>query len=99
MTQRQVVRLKNGAEELRTLVAGITLSLRDLMETDPIALYELRELCRDRDHELLGDTKKTLQDLSLVDSGGRVHKSIRNVVLSAIQGEMLEMRLTSPLAE
>lgn len=92
-----MLKLKNGSEEFPALVKVTWMSMMDLLESHPIALVELVSLCRDRDHELFGNTAVELQGLALVDPGGSVHRSIRNIVLSAVEGEGLEMRLISPL--
>lgn len=94
-----VLKLKNGSEEAAPLVKVTMMSVEHLMESHPIALMELVSLCRDRDHELFGNTAVELRSFALVDLDGSIHRSIRNIVLSAVEGEGLEMRLISPLAE
>lgn len=94
-----MLKLKNGSEEFPALVKVTMMSVEHLLESHPVAFFELVSLCRDRDHELFGNTAVKLQGLGLVDPGGKVHGSIRNIVLSAVEGEDLEMRLISPLAE
>jgi len=88
--------LKNGSEEAEPLVKVTMMSLRNLMETNLIAFYELVCLCRDGKHQLFGNTGEVLGKFSLV-SNGQVHDSIRNIVLSAAEGEGLDMRLTNPV--
>ena len=92
-----VIKLKNGTEEVEPLVRVTMMSLRSLMSVNPVAFYELVELCKDRTHVLFGNTGKVLEERSLVQNGV-VHDSVRNIVLSAVTGEGLEMRLTSPVA-
>ncbi len=93
-----MLKLKNGSEECVPLVNTTVMSVRHLMESNPIAFVELVLLCRDRNHELFGNTAVDLQGLALVGRDGFVHDSIRNIVLSAVEGEGLEMKLISPLA-
>jgi len=73
------------------------MSLKALMASDPIAFFELSELCKDRSHKLFGNTGEKLSKLGLIQNG-TVHGSIRNIVLSAVEGEMLDMQLVSPIA-
>lgn len=94
-----ILKLKNGSEEVAPLVNVTMISVRHLLESNPIAFVELVSLCQDRDHELFGNTAVELQRLALVKPDGSVHGSIRNIVLSAVEGEGLEMRFISPLAE
>jgi len=94
----EMVRLKNGAEEGKPLVLATMMSLRRTMEKDPMAFYDFVMLCRDRHYEPFGNAIERLENLSLVHSG-QVHESIRNVVLSAVEGDGLEMTIGSPVAE
>ncbi len=96
--------LTNGAEEYDPLVSLTMLALRRLMdEGHGIAVYELRELCRDRHHKLFGNAADVLEPLTMinVDTNGKphVHFSIRNIVLSAVTGEGLDMTLENPIAK
>ncbi len=43
-------------------------------------------------------SKDMLVSMSLVHPEGRVHDSIRNIVLSAVEGDGVDMTLRSPLA-
>jgi len=95
----EIVKLKNGTTEAKPLVNATMLILRDLVDNDPITLYELTMLCRDSSHQLWGSAGTKLKERNLVESDGRVHQSIRNVVLSAVTGDGLDMCLSSPLAE
>lgn len=94
----EIVRLKNGAEEPAILVMSTRHSLERIFETEPIAFFELVSLCRDRSHELFGNTGEKLAAFGLVDSNGRVHDSVRSIVLASVEGDDWEMQLVSPLA-
>jgi hypothetical protein len=94
----EVVKLKNGAELQKSLVITISISIKQLFETRPIAAYELVMKCRNPNHRLFGQTGKDLQDAALLDSANRVHDAIRNVVLSGVIGEGFGMTWTSPVA-
>lgn len=98
----ETYKLKNGAVEAAPLVKATMMSIRSL---DPISLYELVEVARKPDHQPFGNTGEKLKGLALLEpaSGGfgpatRMHDSIRNIVLSAAQGEGLELELVSPVA-
>src|SRR3989338_5617614 len=92
MSQIKLVKLKNGSEEAEPLVRVTMMSLQHLMGENPIAFYELVELCKNRNHKMFGNTNEILERLSMV-SNGFVHGSIRNIVLSAVKGEGLDMQL------
>lgn len=92
-----ILRLKNGSTEAEPLVRAAMASLSRLFESDPIAFFELVSKARDRSHQFFGNTGDKLKALALVDGGGGVHDSLRNIVLSAVSGEMLEMRLGNPV--
>ena len=91
--------LKNGAEEVESLVRGIMWVLRTLIDKQPGLFYELVMKCRDRQHRFWGDTEERLQRLKLVEANGDVHDSIRNIVLSAVTGDEWEMELGSPVVD
>jgi hypothetical protein len=97
----KLVQLKNGSEELDTLVTVTMVSLESLLQSAPIVFYELVVLCRDSNHQLFGNAGERLEELGLVTLDGtgqaQVHGSIRNVVLSAVTGDGLEMSLGSPI--
>lgn len=92
----ETVTLKNGAEEPQILVAGTMLSLRTLHKDHPVALYELMMLCRQPDHELFGNARNILESFGLIEPNGQPHDSTRNIVLSAMEGDGFEARLTNP---
>ena len=96
MGTTRTVRLKNGTEEARALVDGMMLSLTGLAKEDPLVLYELAMICRDRSHELFGKTGDKLSALMLIQPDGQPHGSVRNVVLSAMVGDGFDMHLTDP---
>jgi len=74
------------------------LSLTNLMRENPIAFYELVMKCRNPEHELFGNTGEVLSPLNLIQPNGHVHDGIRNIVLSATEGEELDMTLGSPVS-
>jgi hypothetical protein len=95
----QTVMLRNGIEEPEVLVKVTMMSMHDLMETNPIAVYELVSLCRDRSHPLFGNTGEVLKARALIIDSRTVHDSIRNIVVSAAEGDGLDMSLRSPVKE
>ncbi len=95
----KVLKLRNGSEEAPPLVSVTMVSLERLFQEKPIVAYELRELCKNPAHKLFGKAGDDLKALNLVQPDGRVHDSIRNIVLSAFEGEGLEMHMVSPVAK
>ena len=47
----QFVKLKNGESELSILVKTTMLSLKTLIESDPISFYELAEKAKNHNHK------------------------------------------------
>lgn len=94
------VKLKNGSEEVSQLIPITMMALRRLMDEGKfIVVYELIQMCRDRNHKPWGETGADLKALSLAsefDGTWTVHKSIRNIVLSAVSGEGLDMTISDP---
>lgn len=97
---KNVVRLRNGSEEHASAVMAYGLTLEKLAVENPVALYELWELCKDPTHKVWGsDTLGLLQRLSLVQGDGRVHDTLRNIVLSSLRSSDggLDFALVNPI--
>jgi hypothetical protein len=93
----KTVTLKNGAEEAEALVNVGMMMLRRMMEDTPVVFYEFVCKCRNPSHQMWGDTENKLSDFGVLDPTGHIHSSIRNITVSAVEGEDLEMRLGSPI--
>ena len=93
----ETLKLRNGAEEAKSLVATTYMILTDLMESDPILFYELVMKARNREYRCFGNTGETLQGRNLLERDGRMHDSMRNIIVSAVEGESLDMVLRSPV--
>lgn len=99
----ELVRLRNGVKEHRPLVRTVSFVLKKLMdEGKGIVLFELVELCRKPGHkpwdEVIGADLKALSLATETDGKWHVHSSIRNIVLSSVEGEGMNMTLVSPVA-
>ena len=94
----ETITLKNGSEVTEPQVIATMALLKILFKKNPRAFRELVMKCRDPEHKLVDNTGEVLSDRSLIQTDGRVHNSIRDIVLSATEGEGLEMTLGSPLA-
>lgn len=98
----ETVLLKNGSTEAKTLVIVILTSISSLMKSNPMAFYDLVMKCRDSSYKFFGNNIDILLKLSLVQSSsetgrsGHIHSSIKNIVLSAVEGEGLELNIVSP---
>ena len=93
------VPLKNGATEKKSFVMSTMISLESLLNTKPGAFYELVMKCRDNNHSFFGNTGEVLQNSRLAQPDGRIHDSIKNIVLSAVQGDSLDMQLSNPISD
>jgi hypothetical protein len=96
------VQLRNGKTVPETTAKTTLIELRRVAQ-DPLALFELVEVCRNPDHVILGNYGASLQALGLltyVDEGGRgvVHDDTRDVILAATEGDDLDLHLVSPFA-
>jgi hypothetical protein len=94
----KLTKLKNGSQELDTMVIVTMRSLQHLAKNDPITLYELVEKCKDKDHVIWGDCESNIKALGLMTRVG-VHESIKNITLSAVIGTGLDITLCSPYLE
>lgn len=98
MQSTPTVRLRNGTEGTKQFVAVMMIALKGLMEKHPIALYDLHEMAKDSAHQPFGNSKQILSDLYLISDDNSIHESCRNVILSAMEGEGRNLRLTNPLS-
>jgi hypothetical protein len=96
----QTVTLRNGSEELDSLVNATMMSLRQMMGDilGITALYDLHQICLGTNYRPSARQLEYLKERCLLQANGRPHDSIKNIVLSAIEGEGPEMTLVSPLA-
>lgn len=103
MDASEMVTLKNGNEVPRVSVNAAMLSLRSLEREDPITLFGLHAFCRDRNHIFFTGSAGKLMRLGLLSKleGGDyfVNEVTRAIVLSAVEGEGLDIRVVSPLPE
>lgn len=95
--------LKNGADVPQPLVMTTSLCLSELLSNHPIAFYELTMSARDPQHQLFGNTAEVLQQFKMINGvspeGTAQHfDAVRDVVLSAVVGEGMGMRLENPVA-
>lgn len=93
----ETVVLKNGAEEARALVTVGMISIESLAREYPMIFYELVMLARDRNHELFGRAGEELRNRALIGPGNHMHDSLRNIVMSAVTGEGMDMVLGNPI--
>lgn len=93
----ETVILKNGAE-VAVVVATTTMrALEHLFTTEPILAYEVVMKARNPQHHFFGTTGQSLARLALVSESGHMHETIRAVIVSAVEGEGLNMKLSSPV--
>ena len=93
------VKLRNGKEEIESLVWSTGTSLKELLKKKPMALYHLVMKCRDHNYQLTDKVAEYLKSQDLILQDGTVHDSIKNIVLSTVVGEGINMELVSPLAQ
>ena len=93
----KVAILKNGSKEASSLVTVTMMNLRKLIESEPIAFFELVSMARDSTHKPFGNTNEVLQRFGLLDTNNCMHDSIKNIILSASTGGGLDMMLDNPI--
>lgn len=83
----------NGQEYPVGAVIPITITLTDLMERDPVAMFELREICRNPQHKLFPPAIAKLHGLRMLEPNNQPHDLTREIVNRVVVGEMLDIRL------
>ena len=94
------VELKNGTIHLTSFVSSIRSAIQHLLYNEPIAFNELVQLCRNQDHPIWEPSTRVLIEYPLLTktaTGFVVHDGIRNIVLSATEGDEPNLKLVSPV--
>jgi len=89
----QSVTLSNGAIEAKPLVAVTIVSLRNLCSNNPIAFYDLVMMCRDSSYQVGDLSLERLQSTGFIESTGKLHESIVNIVTAVVKGDGLDMHI------
>lgn len=90
------IMLMSGVLTTHALVACVMLTLQELFDEEPSAFYELVARCRRPAHPLHGGTATILERRGLLDCGA-VPDAVREIVLAAVNGDALALRLTWPV--
>ncbi len=95
------VTLKNGTLYSRRHVKNVMERIKTMQHEIPngaLLLHELVAKCNHRDHEFMDNCiGRKLEELGFVDPDDCVPASIRDIVLSAVTGEGLDMGFGSPI--
>lgn len=97
-TEPKVVTLRTGAEVPEPLVRTVTLVLERLMDTNPVALYEAVMMARQPGYLPFGNTGDVLRQYDFIDNYPHLHRTVRDILLAAVDGKAGEMHLISPYA-
>jgi len=91
------VKLRNGTVVSEAAMVTTMMNLRALKEENNIAFYEFVQKCKNPQHSIFGgtSTEKIISEAGLM-SEGKISEDIRNVALSAIEGEALDIHLVNP---
>ena len=95
----RMMRLRNGSEAPDIIIAAAMTALERLAGQGlpgMLALDEMTRFCREACPPS-AQSMRLLVAARLVSEEGMVHDVIRNVVLSAVEGHGLELRLGSPM--
>ncbi len=97
----EMVTLRNGQQEAKALVVATMMNLKQLTGDIPgwLQLADLVEACKSNDVYRGGGNAQDLVKRGLLQGDGKVHGSIRNIVLSSIHGDGPDMEVGSPIAK
>lgn len=87
----------NNIEEAEVAVTSIMISLKQLLTDSYLAFYDLVMLARDDNTSIWIPSAIILKKFGLLDESLQMHDTIRNVILSAVEGENTEMILVNPI--
>jgi hypothetical protein len=95
-----IVTLKNGTQYARRTMNTVMHHIRQMQTEIPngaLLLNDLVTKCRDADYEYYPGCQWKLSELDLLDSDGQVKPSVRDIVLSAVIGEGMDIGFASPI--
>lgn len=95
----KMMKLKNGSEEPQPIVLTTMIAIQALWKeglNGILCLADLHSICVGKGQRVSTQNLEKLKNLALLDSEFRPPTSIRNVVLSAINGEGLSMSIGNP---
>jgi hypothetical protein len=98
----EMLTLNNGSSEPKISVATTMMSIKGLWNQGIPGICTVSDLykrCRDPNHQIANGELRTLTDLALIQPDGRIHDTVMNVVLSAITGDDLDIKLGSPTGQ
>jgi hypothetical protein len=94
----ETVTLHTGHAHAKTLVAVVTVLLRDMIDQGEFILfYEAVTLARNPSHRLFGNAGEKLTAFGILENG-RMHDATREIIVASVEGEGVGMRLRSPVA-
>jgi hypothetical protein len=96
----EMVVLKNGKAAPRSLINTVHLALVHLASNgsvpDALAAISLADFCRNG-VAISGRELTILTEMTLVESDGSVHDTIKDIVLSATVGSSFNLRVVNPI--
>lgn len=92
----KIVTLRTGVKVPEPVLLTTLVALHEL-SNDPISTYELVMLARNPNHQLWANASTVLARLGLLMDDGKMHRSIREVVLAAFDGEDVDIYRVYPL--
>ena len=96
------MKLRNGTEEHDGLVVATILIIKRMLSEDypyPMTFWDLVRKCKDPDYELCKVNQESLIKEGLMDSGGYIHQSIKNIVLSSIEEAVDDTYIVNPVMQ
>src|SRR5579863_8383904 len=96
------VKLRNGSEEPEVLVRTTFTAICRLYHNgfpDMLPVVDLARICqKDPTYKPYGTNEQVLKEMALLQPDGTPHDSVRNIVLSSVTGEGLNMFLVNPIS-
>lgn len=88
------IKLRTGVETYKPMLLVVTTALRHLLNSNPIAFYEVVMLARNPNHKMFGNTAAILEGLKLLVAG-RLDNSTRDIILASVDGEGTSMQMVN----
>lgn len=91
----ECIALRNGSKEIKSAVVCTFMNLQELLKSSPIAFIEFHQKLKNPDYKMFGNTPKICESYGLMKDE-TIHQTVKNVAISAIQGEEVNAYLINP---
>lgn len=94
----ETLMLRNGVEAATAVVVVTFTHLKKMFHEEPLCFWDAVMIARDPNYQPFGTNGHKLVGWGILDNDEKtMHAAIREVILAAVEGDGLEMKLVNPV--